>query len=148
MPQEVVLRGPNYAFECYGVHEAKQLGLIDSWGREGTHAPVSTVFEQGEGKLLADWVSQVPDALLVATGRYQITVFRPKSRMILMEDDEESGDEMSVGWLASESVEMEELAAVTQREPCDDEAYSQSGESEAAGRASVLKVATGAPLPL
>ena len=92
MPQELVLRGPNYAFECHGIHEAKQLGLIDSWGREGTHAPVSTVFEQGEGKLLADWVAQVPDALLVATGRYQITVYRPKSRMILMEEDDGGAD--------------------------------------------------------
>jgi hypothetical protein len=88
MPQEVTLKGPNYSFQCYGIHEAKQLGLIDSWGKEGTHAPVSTVFEQGEGKLLADWVERIPDALLVATGRYQITVYRPKSRLILMEEDD------------------------------------------------------------
>ena len=88
MPQEVTLKGPNYSFQCYGIHEAKQLGFIDSWGRQGTHAPVSTVFEQGEGKLLADWIEKVPDALLIATGRYQITVFRPKSRIIAMPEDE------------------------------------------------------------
>ena len=84
MPHDVTLRGPLYTFHCHGVHEAKQLGLIDSWLKEGTHAPVSTVFEHGEGKLLADWIANVPDALLVATGRYQITVFRPKSRLILL----------------------------------------------------------------
>ncbi len=88
MPQEVTLRGPLYTFQCYGVHEAKRLGLIDSWEKEGTHAPVSTVFEQGEGKLLADWVENVPDALLIATARYQIVVYRPKSRIILVPDDE------------------------------------------------------------
>lgn len=99
MPHEVTLRGPVYAFECFGVHEAKQLGLIDSWEREGSHAPVSTVFEQGEGKLLADWVALVPDALLVATGRYQITVYRPKSRVITVED--EGGDALEEGRVVS-----------------------------------------------
>lgn len=89
MPHEVSLRGPSYSFECYGVHEAKRLGLVDSWEREGTHAPVSTIFEQGEGKLLADWVAKVPDALLVATGRYQITVYRPKSRLLEIPDEED-----------------------------------------------------------
>jgi len=92
MPQEVTLRGPNYTFKCYGVHEAKRLGLIDSWEREGTHAPVSTVFEQGEGKLLADWIANVPDALLIATARYQITVYRPKSRIVILPDDDEELD--------------------------------------------------------
>lgn len=91
MPREVTLRGPSYTFQCYGVHEAKQLGLIDSWESEGTHAPVSTVFEHGEGKLLADWLEKMPDALLVATGRYQITVYRPKSRVVIMEDEDETG---------------------------------------------------------
>ena len=91
MPTEVTLKGPNYTFQCYGVHEAKQLGLVDSWGKPGTHAPVSTVFEQGEGKLLADWVEKVPDAVLVATGRYQITVFRPKNRIIVVPDDDAEG---------------------------------------------------------
>jgi len=90
MPHDVTLRGPLYTFACYGVHEAKQLALIDSWEKEGSHAPVSTVFEHGEGKLLADWVAGVPDALLVATGRYQITVYRPKSRLILLPEDEEA----------------------------------------------------------
>jgi len=70
------------------VHEAKQLGLVDSWEHEGTHAPVSTIFEHGEGKLLADWIAHVPDALLVATGRYQITVYRPKSRLRFLPEDE------------------------------------------------------------
>ncbi|MEI8235504.1 MAG: hypothetical protein WCH57_12585 [Verrucomicrobiota bacterium] len=88
MPHDVTLRGPVYTFACYGVHEAKQLGLIDSWEKEGSHAPVSTVFEHGEGKLLADWVAGVPDALLVATGRYQITVYRPKSRLCFLPEDE------------------------------------------------------------
>ena len=88
MPQEVTLKGPNYTFQCHGIHEAKQLGLIDSWGKQGTHAPVSTVFEQGEGKLLADWVEEIPDALLIASGRYQITVYRPKSRIILLPEEE------------------------------------------------------------
>jgi len=89
MPHDVTLRGPVYTFQCQGVHEAKQAGLIDSWEKEGTHAPVSTVFEHGEGKLLADWIERVPDALLVATGRYQITVYRPKSRLILLPEDEQ-----------------------------------------------------------
>jgi len=91
------------------VHEAKQLALIDSWEKEGSHAPVSTVFEHGEGKLLADWVAGVPDALLVATGRYQITVYRPKSRLLLLPEDEEAPlleDE-------AEALEGEEAAAET-----------------------------------
>jgi len=88
MPHHVTLRGPTYTFHCHGVHEAKQAGLIDSWEKEGTHAPVSTVFEHGEGKLLADWIERLPDALLVATGRYQITVYRPKSRLVLLPEDE------------------------------------------------------------
>ena len=88
MPHDVTLRGPVYTFSCHGIHEAKQLGLIDSWEKEGTHAPISTVFEHGEGKLLADWIQAIPDALLVATGRYQITVFRPKSRLVLLPEDE------------------------------------------------------------
>lgn len=83
------MRGPVYTFACYGLHEAKQLGLIDSWESPGSHAPVSTVFEQGEGKLLHDWIAQVPDALLVATGRYQITVYRPKSRLVEVPDEED-----------------------------------------------------------
>lgn len=113
MPDEVTLRGPVYTFECYGVHEAKQMGLIDSWGGEGSHAPVSTVFEQGEGKLLADWVEKMPDALLVATGRYQITVYRPKSRIVLMEDDEDEEERGCEGARYAEEVtqESEEEAA-------------------------------------
>ena len=90
MPHDVTLRGPVYTFQCYGIHEAKQAGLIDSWEKEGTHAPVSTIFEHGEGKLLADWIERVPDALLVATGRYQITVYRPKSRLVFLPEDEGS----------------------------------------------------------
>jgi len=90
MPHDVTLRGPLYTFPCLGIHEAKQSGLIDSWEKEGTHAPVSTVFEHGEGKLLADWIERVPDALLVATGRYQITVYRPKSRLVLLPEDEQA----------------------------------------------------------
>lgn len=95
MPVEVTLKGPTYTFQCYGIHEAKQLGLIDSWSKPGTHAPVSTVFEQGEGKLLADWVERIPDALLIATGRYQVTVYRPKSKVIVLPEDgaEQPGDE-------------------------------------------------------
>ncbi|HWL51728.1 MAG TPA: hypothetical protein VNQ90_04795 [Chthoniobacteraceae bacterium] len=94
MPHEVTLRGPTYTFQCYGVHEAKQLGLIDAWEKPGTHAPVSTRFEQGEGKLLADWIENMPDALLVATGRYQITIYRPKSRIVPVKPyEEEEGDE-------------------------------------------------------
>jgi hypothetical protein len=89
MPQEITLRGPSYTFLCYGVHEAKQLGLIDSWENPGTHAPVSTMFEHGEGKLLSDWINKVPDAVLIATGRYQITVYRPKSRLVLLPEDQE-----------------------------------------------------------
>ena len=91
MPEEITLKGPNYTFQCFGVHEAKQRGLIDSWRKQGTHGPVSTVFEQGEGKLLADWVEKIPDALLIATGRYQITVYRPKSRIVTL--PEESGEQ-------------------------------------------------------
>ncbi len=84
----MTLKGPVYTFQCYGVHDAKRAGLIDSYEKKGTHAPVSTVFEQGEGKLLADWLEKVPDALLIATGPYQITVYRPKNRIILTEDEQ------------------------------------------------------------
>ena len=94
MPRDLTLRGPVYTFPCIGIHEAKQAGLIDSWEKEGSHAPVSTIFEHGEGKLLADWVTKVPDALLVATGRYQITVYRPKKR--LLEVLPEEAEEMEV----------------------------------------------------
>ena len=87
--QEVTLKGPVYNFQCYGIHEAKQRGIVESWGKPGTHAPVSTVFEQGEGKLLADWIAEIPDALLVATGRYQITVYRPKSKIVISPTEEE-----------------------------------------------------------
>ena len=104
MPHDVTLRGPLYTFQCLGVHEAKQAGLIDSWEKEGTHAPVSTIFEHGEGKLLADWIARLPDALLVATGRYQITVYRPKSRLILLPEDE-------MPPLEEESEKIEESAA-------------------------------------
>ncbi len=90
MPHDVTLRGPVYTFRCYGVHEAKQAGLIDAWEHPGSYAPVSTIFEHGEGKLLADWIAAVPDALLVATGRYQITVYRPKSRLVILPEDEEA----------------------------------------------------------
>jgi len=113
MPQEVTLRGPNYTFQCHGVHEAKQLGLIDAWRKKGTHAPVSTVFEHGEGKLLADWVKRIPDALLVATGRYQITVYRPKSRVIAMPENDEPG--------TAPFAEQESIAA-NRDEICDEEA--------------------------
>jgi hypothetical protein len=85
--EEVILKGPAYTFNCYGVHEAKQLGILDAWGKSGTHAPVSSAFEQGEGKLLSDWIGHVPDALLIQTGRYQITVYRPKSRIIVLPED-------------------------------------------------------------
>lgn len=109
MPQEVTLKGPNYSFQCYGVHEAKKLGLIDSWGKQGSHAPVSTVFEQGEGKLLADWVEKMPDALLIATGRYQITVYRPKSRIVILPEDEP--DLMDAGAQEEEFAGEEEVSA-------------------------------------
>lgn len=111
MPHDVTLRGPVYTFRCYGVHEAKQAGLIDSWEKEGTHAPVSTVFEHGEGKLLADWIEGVPDALLVATGRYQITVFRPKSRLILLPEDEQAPLEEEAEEMA-EATDSEQMAVI------------------------------------
>jgi len=90
MSRDLTLRGPVYTFSCIGIHEAKQAGLIDSWEKAGSHAPVSTIFEHGEGKLLADWVVGIPDALLVATGRYQITVYRPKSRLLEVPELEEA----------------------------------------------------------
>ena len=101
--QEVTLKGPVYPFNCYGVHEAKQLGLIDSWERKGTYAPVSTMFEQGDGKLLADWIEKMPDCILVATGRYAITVYRPKHRLMIVEEDE-SEIEAASGEEAEEAV--------------------------------------------
>lgn len=107
MPHDVTLRGPVYTFQCHGIHEAKQAGLIDSWEKEGTHAPVSTIFEHGEGKLLADWIKRVPDALLVATGRYQITVYRPKSRLVFLPEDEEPP------LLEDEVEEVEQAASAT-----------------------------------
>ncbi len=81
MPHQTILKGPIYTFTVYGIHEAKQLGLIDSWDSPGTYAPVSTAFEQGEGQLLHDWIKSIPDAILVETGRRQITVYRPKSQV-------------------------------------------------------------------
>lgn len=90
MPHEVILKGPVYRFQSYSQNEAKQLGIIDSFGREGTHAPISTVFEHGEGKILADWLGAIPDAILVSTGRHQLIVYRPKSKVVVMEED---GDE-------------------------------------------------------
>jgi len=89
MPYELILRGPLYRFQCYSINEAKRRGIVDSFGREGTHAPVSTVFRQGEGKLLADWLAFVPDAILISTGRSQATVYRPKSKVIIMDEAEE-----------------------------------------------------------
>lgn len=88
MPHELTLKGPTYTFSVYGEHEAKQLGIIDKFRQPGTHAPVSSVFEQGEGKLLADWIVTVPDALLIQTGRYQITVYRPKTRVIALTEEQ------------------------------------------------------------
>lgn len=84
MPRELTLKGPTptYRFKVYGLKEAKRLGLIDSFRRPGTHAPVSTAFAQGEGHLLRSWIARIPDALLVATGRYEITVYRPKSELL------------------------------------------------------------------
>jgi len=98
MPRELTLRGPLYTFRVYDQNEAKQLGLMDSYKNKGTHAPISTEFEHGEGKLLEDWIAKIPDALLIATGRYQITVYRPKSRVIAMpEDPEITGTKLASG---------------------------------------------------
>ena len=98
MPRELTLRGPIYTFQVYDPLEAQQLGLMDSYKKKGTHAPVSTEFEQGEGKLLADWIENIPDAVLIATGRYKITVYRPKSRVIaLPEDPEVTGTRLASG---------------------------------------------------
>jgi|GEM_PF-1508792 len=85
---DVTLRGPDYTFPCYGVHEAKQLGLIDSWEKKGTYVPVSTVFEQGEGLLLREFLSGCPDAICIASGRYQITVYRPARKVLEVPDDD------------------------------------------------------------
>ena len=111
MPQEVTLKGPTYTFACYGVHEAKQLGLIDSWGRQGTHAPISTTFEQGEGKLLADWIEKMPDALLVATGRYQIVVHRPKHKLVIDPDEPQLEEQENESADCAVGVEEGEVAA-------------------------------------
>ena len=94
MPHLVTLRGPSYTFECYGVHEAKQLGLIDSQDQEGAYAQVSSEFRQGEGKLLADWLETVPDAILVATGRYQIVVYRPRHKVVIEDVQPDDCDEV------------------------------------------------------
>ena len=104
MPREITFRGPVYSFRVYDLFEARQAGLIDSPKKDGsvlrpgTHAPVSEAFEQGEGKLLEDWIVNIPDALLIATARYQITVYRPKSRVIAMpEDNETTGRKLARG---------------------------------------------------
>lgn len=78
MPHQIELRGRVHTFECYGFHEAKSLGLIDSEHVDGTHAPVSTPFYQGEGDLLSSWLSQIPDAILIEQGRGRVVVYRPK----------------------------------------------------------------------
>jgi hypothetical protein len=95
------------------MHEAKQLGIVDSFGREGTHAPVSTIFEQGEGKLLADWLETLPDAILISTGRYQILVYRPKSNVLSVEEDEaDAGSHGNVVRMDDEVAGAEELEEV------------------------------------
>lgn len=81
MPHEVTLRGPGYTFRCYGVQEAKQLGLIDSYEQEGSHDPISVAFEAGEGALLADVVAKIPDAILIVAERRRITIYRPKEAL-------------------------------------------------------------------
>ncbi len=74
----VNLRGPVYSFRTYSAHEAKRLGLIDSYRRRGTHEPISKMYKQGDGKMLADALGDWPDAILVETGRYRITAYRPR----------------------------------------------------------------------
>lgn len=87
MPHNVCLRGPIYTFRCYGVHEAKDAGIIDKLGNNGTHASVSTPFTQCEGLLLEDWIKKLPDAVLIETGRNEITVYRPKSRLVILQQE-------------------------------------------------------------
>lgn len=93
MPRELTLRGPVYSFQVFDPLEARQLGLIDSYQNKGTHAPVSTTFEHGEGKLLAEFIEKVPDAVLIATGRYQITVYRPKRSVRAVLPESETADQ-------------------------------------------------------
>lgn len=78
----ITLKGPSFSFYCYTANEAKRLGLIDSYRKSGTYAPISTPFEQGEGMLLKAWIDRLPDAILVSNARYKITVYRPKTKLI------------------------------------------------------------------
>jgi len=90
MPHEVTLRNPPSSFQCYGLNEAKQLGLVDSWGKPGTYDAISTVFSNGEGVLLTEFIKDKPDAILISADsdsttkdkRYAITVYRPKARLV------------------------------------------------------------------
>jgi len=74
----IVLRGKSHKFEAYTQNEAKRLGIIDSSSREGTHAPVSEIFKQGEGELLLNEIKRLPDGVLVILRRNAIVIYRPK----------------------------------------------------------------------
>lgn len=78
MPHDVILKGPKYAFSCYFIQEAKDLGIIDSAKKHGSHIPISKEFEQGEGRLLCDWLKDKPSSILVETKRHQIIVYKPR----------------------------------------------------------------------
>lgn len=96
MPREVTLKGQSYTFQCYDPEEAKKLGLIDNGKKAGTHAVVSSKFENGEGHLLESLLSGMDDAILIARTNYAIRVYRPKSKLIEIskEDmDEERSEE-------------------------------------------------------
>lgn len=96
MPREVTLRGPSYGFQCYTPDEAKNLGLIDDGKKKGSHAVVSSKFENGEGHLLDSFLSGIDDAILIARTDYAVRVYRPKSKLIEIskeEMDEERSEE-------------------------------------------------------
>lgn len=96
MPREVTLKGKGHTFTCYSPEEAKALGLIDNEHKSGTHALVSSKFENGEGHILESFLSGMDDAILIARTNYAIRVYRPKSKLIEIskeEMDEERSEE-------------------------------------------------------
>ena len=68
MPKELTIHKP-IKVHAYGVHEAKQLGLIDTSQRAGSYA------------------------ILVETSRNRLTIYRPRTVVLEFDKEEESENE-------------------------------------------------------
>lgn len=70
-----------FKFRCYGVHEAKRLGLVPAYRSRGTHDMIAGPYRDGEGELLRRFLEENPDAICVA-GSDGIRVYRPKEVVV------------------------------------------------------------------